>query len=381
MDRQSFHSIRENAIAFSERMAQPAIAVLCALHLLLGATFLFSLALAAQTISAGAEQTKVPRCEGRNLVEVLRSESPGKLVAVESEAAQVENGGAIFWNITRADTKPSWLLGTMHSPDPRIVRLPEPAEVALERSDTILIENTEALDPAAMARKMAVLRDYVLLADGQTLDALVDERDLPDLQEATEARNMPWQVANRMQPWMVAAAIAVPACDAMAKSSGAPVLDALIAQKAIAAEKELIGLETVEEQFKAVASIPFDFHVNALNETLQIRDLADDLMETTKILYLQGQTGMMLPLVRAFSPKTYDDKGYAAFQELLLTNRNHTMAERAEEYLADGNAFIAVGALHLPGQEGLVNLLRQAGYTVEAVLSVTSNRSPKLQSP
>ena len=57
----------------------------------------------------------------------------------------------------------------------------------------------------------------------------------------------------------------------------------------------------------------------------------------------------------------------AEFEERVVTLRNHVMAERAGPILDRGNAFIAVGALHLPGEQGLVALLTQAGYTVSAV--------------
>ncbi len=50
----------------------------------------------------------------------------------------------------------------------------------------------------------------------------------------------------------------------------------------------------------------------------------------------------------------------------MINARNKLMAERAEPILARGNAFIAVGGLHLPGNEGLVEKFRQAGYTVTA---------------
>jgi uncharacterized protein len=76
-------------------------------------------------------------------------------------------------------------------------------------------------------------------------------------------------------------------------------------------------------------------------------------METTKALYLDGKTAMVLPLVRAFAPKSYEGKGYNEFQELLLTRRNHTMVRRAMSYLEKGNGFMAVGALHLPGEQGV----------------------------
>ena len=51
----------------------------------------------------------------------------------------------------------------------------------------------------------------------------------------------------------------------------------------------------------------------------------------------------------------------------IIIDRNHTMATRAAPILADGNVFIAVGALHLPGPEGVVELLRKQGFAVTAV--------------
>ena len=62
-----------------------------------------------------------------------------------------------------------------------------------------------------------------------------------------------------------------------------------------------------------------------------------------------------------------DASGYAAFEERIVTMRNHVMAERSAPILDAGNAFIAIGALHLPGKQGLVALLEDAGYTVSAV--------------
>jgi uncharacterized protein len=48
----------------------------------------------------------------------------------------------------------------------------------------------------------------------------------------------------------------------------------------------------------------------------------------------------------------------------MVNARNIIMAERGEAFLAKGNAFIAVGALHLPGEKGLVELLKANGYTL-----------------
>jgi len=55
------------------------------------------------------------------------------------------------------------------------------------------------------------------------------------------------------------------------------------------------------------------------------------------------------------------------FRQRLLVDRNHRMAERMEQYLQQGKAFVAVGALHLPGEDGLLNLLEQQGYTLRCL--------------
>jgi hypothetical protein len=284
-----------------------------------------------------------------------------------AEAAKVENGDAIFWEIDKEGAAPSYLLGTMHSTDPRVTKMPDGAADKFEMASTVIIESVEALDRDKTMAAMLKLKDLTLLLDGTTLDAYVPAASVERLKSAVETRAMPWKIAQHMQPWLIAAAIAIPVCEVKAKNEGAVVLDTLIGRKAQQEGKQLIGLETVEEQFKAVASVPREFHVNALKETLELGPLADSVMETTKELYLQGNTGLLLPLIRAYAPETYSGKGYAEFQELLIANRNRLMADRAAQYLEKGNAFMAVGALHLPGENGLVALLREHGFTVEPV--------------
>jgi uncharacterized protein YbaP (TraB family) len=92
------------------------------------------------------------------------------------------------------------------------------------------------------------------------------------------------------------------------------------------------------------------------------------VIETMIVLYQSGQTGMYWPLFRAVLPGSDGDEvGYAAFEETMVTARNRNMAVKAAPILDEGNAFIAVGALHLPGPNGLVELLRKEGYTVSTM--------------
>ena len=121
------------------------------------------------------------------------------------------------------------------------------------------------------------------------------------------------------------------------------------------------------EQLRAMASLPMEFHMKGLVETLKLGDRIDDVIETMIVLYEREDTGMFWPLLRAVLPSAGEDEaGYAAFEETMISSRNRVMAENAGPILAKGNAFVAVGALHLPGPEGLIELFRKAGYTVTA---------------
>jgi uncharacterized protein YbaP (TraB family) len=171
-----------------------------------------------------------------------------------------------------------------------------------------------------------------------------------------------------MKPWMLSAMVALPACELARKAGGAPVLDVKLAEDARADGKKLQGLETIADQLGAMASLPMALHLKGLVDTVKLGDRIDDVIETMIVLYVKGDTGTFWPLFRGIMPGTEEDQaGYAAFEQAMIVERNKTMIRNAEPILAAGNAFIAVGALHLPGPDGLIELLRRRGHTVTAV--------------
>jgi uncharacterized protein YbaP (TraB family) len=207
--------------------------------------------------------------------------------------------------------------------------------------------------------------DLMMFTDGTTLASLLTPADRETVDEALKARGIPPASVARMKPWIIASMIALPACELARKAAGAPVLDVKLGEDAQAAGKTLEGLETAADQLDAMASLPMEFHIKGLVETLKLGDRMDDVIETMIVLYERGETGLFWPLVRAVLPSGEDDDaGYAAFEATMVSARNENMVERAEAILRRGNAFIAVGALHLPGPQGLVALLERDGYRV-----------------
>jgi uncharacterized protein len=348
-----------NATAL-DRAADIALRCLGFANLALVAAFLVTLLTIAPARAEAA-------CTGTDMLAELERTDPEALAAIRAEADATVNGEGLLWRIERQGVDPSWLFGTMHVTDPRVLELGPEARAALDGSATVVIETVEILDPAAMTSAMLAKPELTMFTDGTTLRSLIDPEDLAMVEAALSGRGMPLATLNAMKPWIVSAIAAMPACELARKAAGEPVLDQKLALDAQADGKGLGGLETVADQLGAMASLPLDLHVEGLVATLRIADRVDDVMETMIAIYLDGDTGLFWPFFRATLPEagTAEDAGYADFEAVMVTARNHGMARNSKPFIDAGGAFIAVGALHLPGEEGLVELLRRDGYSVE----------------
>jgi uncharacterized protein YbaP (TraB family) len=138
-------------------------------------------------------------------------------------------------------------------------------------------------------------------------------------------------------------------------------LDMYLMKKAQDFHKEIIGIETIEEQIRALDFIPLKEQATMLLEivepdTTKKPESLDDLVD----IYAKGD----LDAIYTFYKK--EDLSNT-FNASLITNRNHRMADRIDSIIKKKTLFTAVGALHLPGDEGVINLLRKKGYTVTPV--------------
>lgn len=345
----------------AERIADHALHLVYALNLAFLASFLLVAFLAVR--AAHAEDAA---CGGADLMAQLVRENPAQAEEIRAEASKIANGEGLLWKIEKPGIEPSWLFGTMHMTDPRVVDLTPAARKAFEHADTVVIETTDVLDKSRMLATVMQRPELTMLTGERTLSSLIPADERAGVAAALAERGIPLASVERMAPWMLSATLALPACELKRKANGAPILDIKLATDAKAAGKPVEGLETMIEQLEAMASLPMEFHILGLVEMLKLGDRTDDVIETMILLYENEQTAMFWPLFRTVLPGS-DDMGFADFEERMITARNRTMAANAGPILERGNAFIAVGALHLPGAEGVVELLRKAGWAVERV--------------
>ncbi len=355
----SIHRIR-NRLSLSV-LGDAALWLAAAFHLALLAAFLFVLL----TLKPAHAQEE-PTCGGKDLLAALQTDEPATYAKLRAEADAIPNGRGIFWKIEKPGLAPSWLLGTMHVTDPRVLTMPAAARTAAAEASTIIIESDEILDEKKAAAAMLMHPELTMFTDGKTIRDHLSPDQATRLEDGLKKRGLAVAAVQRMQPWIISSFVALPACETARKSKGASFLDKHIAEDAIKAGKSVAGLETLAEQLRAMADLPTEFHLQALIETLELGDKMDDVIETMTTLYLSGDIGMTMPMLEIVTPAQTgkDESSYAAFEKRIVTDRNHVMAERAGPMLAKGGVFIAVGALHLPGEEGLVELLKKQGFTL-----------------
>lgn len=260
--------------------------------------------------------------------------------------------GRLF-SIEKPGMAPSHIFGTMHSDDQRVLSLPLPVKHAFDNAETVVLELD--MGPATMVASMAGM----LLTDGRELRDVVGDQLYNTTVEAMTKVGLPEMAIRKFKPWGVAMLLSIPPVE-----SG-QFLDLVLYQSATTQGKTVKGLETVEEQLAVFDGLSEADQIEILRETLNNLHLFDQMFKEMMDAYLEGNLGGLVRLSEKYSGS--DSIAVQQLQERLLDKRNKLMANRLVSMLGKGNIFVAVGALHLPGQEGILQLLQDHGFKVTPV--------------
>jgi uncharacterized protein YbaP (TraB family) len=307
------------------------------------------------------------RCTGINMLEELASSDPALHAAIMAQAKDTENANALLWRVEKPGVAPSHLFGTVHLTDERVTQLSPAVRKALLSSKTLALEVAD-LSPAASAEAIGKAAKLALFSDGERLDALLTSEEYEKVKTVLAKAGMPSDLAQMFRPWIVYMIMSVSDCERQKVQAGSLVLDMRLAQEAKKRKIPVVGLETIEQQLEAMASLPHKEQVDMLRATLFFANRSDDMMETLLQLYMGRNIGAAWPLQLALAQKAgIEPESLSGFMRDLVIRRNHGMRTNALPLLQKGGAFIGVGALHLPGKNGLVRLLREAGFTVTPI--------------
>jgi uncharacterized protein YbaP (TraB family) len=304
-------------------------------------------------------------CKGLNLLDKLAATDPARHARILAASDTLENGKAVFWKLEREGRAPSYLFGTVHLTDRRITRLSKEAKNALRGARTLLIENTD-FSAAATSSAYASAMKSAVFHDGRSLDQLLSKDEFDNLVRATGG--IPPQLLKLYRPWMVSLMLSASTCERDRLRRGHDVLDMVIAKRARAGGTTVSGLESTVDQLGALAAVPDSEQIDILRANIALVGKSEDLRETMVQLYLARRIGALWHLQIALSEQAgVQASAYASFERIIIIERNRKMRDGALPHLEKGGAFIAVGALHLPGPTGLVRLFRDAGYTATPI--------------
>ncbi|HWR88029.1 MAG TPA: TraB/GumN family protein [Acidiferrobacterales bacterium] len=260
----------------------------------------------------------------------------------------------LLWKIEIPGIAPSYLFGTYHTNDPRITTLPCPVKDVFDRASSYTMEViTNGAGIVSMAEAM-------FFNDGKTLkDVLGEPLYQETLRTVGAIETTKTGGINNMKPWAVMMLLSAP------RAGRGLFLDMALQYDATQRGKPTYGLETMQEQIAVFNGMSLDDQIVLLRDAVQNYQLTQDAMEELTRAYLKRDLSALLALNEKFKPK--DARVYTNMMDRLLVRRNANMAERMRVRLKEGNAFVAVGALHLPGDNGLLRLLSAAGYHVTRV--------------
>ena len=271
---------------------------------------------------------------------------------LEQAGTHLDYSDAVLWKISSAGRKPSYIFGTIHVSDPNITTLPA---VVREKLDDTSIFVMEALpDPEEVERFSRMM----FFSDGTTLNDFLDNDLLHRTNVILGRYNLSPLSVPLLKPWAAFLIMNYPA------EEGMPLDLQLLA---IARENgaELHGLETLTEQGDVFSSFDLDTQIRLLLDTVCNYDILTSDFEIMKSLYLARDLNALYSFSNKYSFS--QEKIYQDLVKKILTDRNKIMADRMQSILARGDAFIAIGALHLPGSDGVLSLLGSQGYRISPV--------------
>lgn len=256
----------------------------------------------------------------------------------------------LLWRVTAADGRASVLLGTMHVADARLQPLARAVLPVFAASRHYALE--VALDGAAMAALQAAM----FFDDGRRLPELLGADLFARAAGYLALRGVPAAAAELMKPWAALVVLSQPPA-----AAGVPLEFDLFA-RAGRSGMPVSGLETVAEQVALFEQRPPAETLALLREAV----CHNAVMAADFERMIGAYVARDLAALTRHALK-YFDAARLPLLEDLVWSRNRRMVERMLPLLAAGDSFIAIGALHLPGDRGVLRLLEQRGYAVEAI--------------
>lgn len=262
---------------------------------------------------------------------------------LSQQAGAAEKG--LFWQLESPSGQVSYLFGTMHTDDNRVTNFPPSVIQALKNVDTFMLEVADAPPASLLQLPQGNLKQYL------------SETELEQVARLADMHVMPMEMVLRMKPWLLAVLFDLP------KPQTPFAQDLLLKAKAEELDKRVLGLESPQEHFGVMDNLTTEEQLQMLRAVLKrSQKQKENDFERLMKAYLAGDSEQVANMDDAMTQGVLPAALWQRMRVKLLDERNVLMAERSLEQAKQGRIFIAVGAAHLAGKDGLIQAFRQAGF-------------------
>lgn len=291
--------------------------------------------------------------------------SDAQRAAVGRTVAATPYGRGLIWTVARGGHT-SVVFGTMHLTDPVVAVVPEPVRRRIPTARIVLVETAESDQPSLPGRIAAAMD--LRAPKGKSLIPSLSDAEKADLAYVLRPFGLTLQIADRLSPWMLAVFFSNPPCAMRPSPGDRPIMDRQIEASARAAGVPVKGLETFAEAARLLRLDRYDEEVALLKLLLPLMRRSEALYATARADYLRGEPARSwetgAAYLRARQPGAETERLLATARDALINRRNRAWMKWLLPELARGDALVAVGALHLPGPDGLLALLEAEGFAI-----------------
>ena len=288
------------------------------------------------------------------------------LLAVTLSASVVgaeEYREGLFWKIEKDGEFVGHVFGTLHMNDVRIKNIYDRISVVLDDSQSFAMEAFPSDHYWNPYQGGQLIKHEMVLPRGDSLANYVGEETYAEIEEVlVDVLGMKPELVRTLRPWAAMRSFAVKA------KSNDVILDYALLERAGDQKKELFQVESIEEFIVTLQEMPIEAQVALLKFTVasynDMQGIIDDMLDA----YLEEDLEAMHSISTRFIPLEDDNKQWRdIYLRHVIEIRNIVMAHYMRKPMRLGNTFIAVGAVHLFGEKGVLALIEKDGFTLTRV--------------
>lgn len=350
--------------------------ILCAF---LAALLSFSVVSCGNSDDSSEEKSSSSQAETESVTEDNDGESSGsdeksddeKTVNIDDYISDKEPAPAL-WKVTDTDTgNELYMMGTIHVVSENKFSLPDYIMDVYENCDGVAVEyNVNELN-----RDMNLMQEFLtpmVYTDGTTIKDHLSEETYEKAKAYYQENGMYNSLMDAYVPgfWInQIQALEILNLDNLSSEG----VDSTFIKYAENDGKEVVNIETLDIQADAISGYSDELADYVLSDLVDNIDDTEAMAESISELYnlwASGDVDAMAAIDESEMDEIPDDlkDDYDDYQNIMLYDRNKSMADKAEEFLKNGdNYFFMVGSMHFAGDKGVPALLSDMGYTVERV--------------